>query len=170
MSIYGATAPPKQKNPFRNSGLRFFDKTILAVMIIIIFFGREGTGVPRLKFFCCFVDETRVGACARRRRATSMYSSKGFHRSVYFQNHFSKNLEYLLTSTNQSAKPRDLQIVFWTLHVSFYSLWHIKPSANGRNIVGWYMLRPLAHPFACYCMLLRVVVSCMPNVWNRSNV
>ena len=29
-------------------------------MIIIIFFGREGTGVPRLKFFCCFVDETRV--------------------------------------------------------------------------------------------------------------
>ena len=96
--------------------------------------------------------------------------SKGFHRSVYFQNDFSKNLEYLLTSTNQSAKLRDLKIVFWTLYDYFYSIWHIKPRANGRNIFGWYMLRPIAHPFACYCMLLRVVVSCMPKIWNRSNV
>ena len=48
--------------------------------------------------------------------------SKGFHRSVYFQNDFSKNLEYLLTSTNQSAKLRDLKIVFWTLYDYFYSI------------------------------------------------
>ena len=28
---------------------------------------------------------------------------------------------------------------------------------NGRNIVGCYMLRPLAHPVACCCVLLGVV-------------
>ena len=37
-----------------------------------------------------------------------------------------------------------------------------KPRANGRNIVGCYMLRPFAHPVACCCVLLR-------KVWNRSN-
>ena len=33
----------------------------------------------------------------------------------------------------------------------------LKPRANGRNIVGCYMLRPFAHPVACCWMLLRVV-------------
>ena len=37
-----------------------------------------------------------------------------------------------------------------------------KPCANGRNIVGCYMLRPFAHPAACCWMLLR-------KVGNRSN-
>ena len=32
-----------------------------------------------------------------------------------------------------------------------------KPCANGRNIVGYHMLRPFAHPVACCWMLLRVV-------------
>ena len=30
----------------------------------------------------------------------------------------------------------------------------IKPRANGRNIVGCYMLRPFAHPAAFCCVLL----------------
>ena len=38
-----------------------------------------------------------------------------------------------------------------SLHVS------LKPRANGRNIVGCYMLHPFAHPVACCWMLLRVV-------------
>ena len=38
----------------------------------------------------------------------------------------------------------------------------VKPRANGRNIVGCYMLRPLPHPVACCWMLLH-------KVWNRSN-
>ena len=33
----------------------------------------------------------------------------------------------------------------------------MKPRANGRNIVGCYMLRPFTHPVACCWMLLRVV-------------
>ena len=33
----------------------------------------------------------------------------------------------------------------------------LKPRANGRNIVGCYMLRSFAHPVACCWMLLRVV-------------
>ena len=35
----------------------------------------------------------------------------------------------------------------------------IKPRANGRNIVGGYMLRPFAHPAAFCCVLLGVVAS-----------
>ena len=153
--------PAKTKNPFRKSGLRFFDKTILAVMINIIFLGREGTGVPLLlKFFCCFVDETMVGACARR-RVTFMYScQRVFIDQFIFRTILIFNLEYLLTSTNQSVKLRDLKIVFWTLYVCFYSIWHIKPRADGRNIVGWYILRPFANPLdviECCCVLLWVV-------------
>ena len=33
----------------------------------------------------------------------------------------------------------------------------LKPSPNGRNIVGCYLFRPFAHPVAC---CLRVVWSC----------
>ena len=140
-------------------------------MINIIFLGREGTGVPLLlKFFLLFCRWNNGGCVCKKTRNFHVLLSKGFHRSVYFQNDFNFNLEYLLTSTNQSAKLRDLKIVFWTLYVCFYSIWHIKPRADGRNIVGWYILRPFAHPFRCYCMLLRVAVSCMPKVWDRSNV
>ena len=134
-------------------------------MINIIFLGREGTGVPLLKFFCCFVDEPRVGAFARR-RVTFMYScQRVFTDQFMFRTILIFNLEYLLTSTNQSAKLRDLKIVFWTLYDYFYYIWHIKPRANGRNIVGWYMLRPFAH-------LLHVIAWCcvLLWVWNRSNV
>ena len=41
-----------------------------------------------------------------------------------------------------------------TLPLSSKSL---KPCANGRNIVGCYMLRPFADPVACSCVLLGVV-------------
>ena len=34
-----------------------------------------------------------------------------------------------------------------------------KPHATTLNVVGFYMLRPFAHPVAC-CMLLYVVVCC----------
>ena len=40
----------------------------------------------------------------------------------------------------------------------------LKPRANGRNIVGCYMLRPFAHPVACCWMLLRVVVQSLKPV------
>ena len=42
----------------------------------------------------------------------------------------------------------------------------VKPRANGRNIVGsrCYMLRPFAHPVACYCMLLGVAAQCLKPV------
>ena len=39
-----------------------------------------------------------------------------------------------------------------------------KPRANGRNIVGCYMLRPFAHPVACCWMLLRVVAQSLKSV------
>ena len=45
----------------------------------------------------------------------------------------------------------------WVNMQKFLSLWCLKPRANGRNIVGWYMLRPFAHPVACCWMLLCVV-------------
>ena len=38
----------------------------------------------------------------------------------------------------------------------------LKSRANGRNIVGCYMVRPFAHLVACCCVLLR-------KVWKRSN-
>ena len=40
----------------------------------------------------------------------------------------------------------------------------IKQRANGRNIVGCYMLRPFAHPVACCWMLLRVVAQSLKPV------
>ena len=40
----------------------------------------------------------------------------------------------------------------------------VKPRANGRNIVGCYMLRPFARPVACCWMLLRVVVQSLKPV------
>ena len=45
-----------------------------------------------------------------------------------------------------------------SLHVS------LKPRANGRNIVGCYMLHPFAHPIACCWMLLRVVAQSLKPV------
>ena len=39
-----------------------------------------------------------------------------------------------------------------------------KPRANGRNIVGCYMLRPFAHPVACCWILLRVVTQSLKLV------
>ena len=39
----------------------------------------------------------------------------------------------------------------------------VKPRANGRNIVGCYMLRSFAHPIACCWTLLRVVAQ-SPNI------
>ena len=41
----------------------------------------------------------------------------------------------------------------------------VKPHANGRNIVGCYILRPFAHPVGCCWMLLGL----LRKVWNRSN-
>ena len=43
-------------------------------------------------------------------------------------------------------------------------LFCVKPRANGRNIVGCYMLRPFAHPVACCWMLLRVVAQSLKPV------
>ena len=57
----------------------------------------------------------------------------------------------------------------------------LNPGANGRNIVGCYMLRLSAHPVACCCVLLGVVaqslkpvkllatckLACVPSVSNR---
>ena len=40
----------------------------------------------------------------------------------------------------------------------------LKPCANGRNIVGCYMLRPFAHHVACCWMLLRVVAQSLKPV------
>ena len=40
----------------------------------------------------------------------------------------------------------------------------LKPRANGRNIVGCYLLRPFAHPVACCWMLLIVVAQSLKTV------
>ena len=40
----------------------------------------------------------------------------------------------------------------------------LKPRVNGRNIVGFYMLRPFAHSVACCWMLLRVVAQSLKPV------
>ena len=39
----------------------------------------------------------------------------------------------------------------------FFVLLALKPPANGCNIVGYYMLRPFAHPATYFCILLGVV-------------
>ena len=65
-----------------------------------------------------------------------------------------------------------MTIVFLSffLYISFYfyrqlySAYLIKPRANGRNIVGCYMLRPLPHHVACCWMLLRVVAQSLKLV------
>ena len=46
-------------------------------------------------------------------------------------------------------------------HIHTFSF---KPRANGRNIVGCYMLRPFAHPVPCCWMLLRVVARSLKPV------
>ena len=43
-------------------------------------------------------------------------------------------------------------------------LTRVKPHANRRNIVGYYMLHPFAHPVACCWMLLRVVAESLKPV------
>ena len=40
----------------------------------------------------------------------------------------------------------------------------LNPGANGRNIVGCYMLRLSAHPVACCCVLLGVVAQSLKPV------
>ena len=41
-----------------------------------------------------------------------------FHGPVYFQNGFGANLEYLLSPTNQSAKPTDLKMIIFAFSVN----------------------------------------------------
>ena len=41
---------------------------------------------------------------------------------------------------------------------------NLKPHANGRNLVGCYMLRPFAHPVTCCWMLLRVVAQSLKPI------
>ena len=40
----------------------------------------------------------------------------------------------------------------------------LKPRANGRNIVGCYILRPFAHPVACCWMLLHIFAQSLKPV------
>ena len=51
-----------------------------------------------------------------------------------------------------------------TYFITPHSVKNIKPRANGRNIVGCYMLRPFAHPVAYCWMLLRVVAESLKPV------
>ena len=44
-----------------------------------------------------------------------------FHGPVYFQNGFYANLEYLLSPTNQSAKPTDLGMIILPFHDATFS-------------------------------------------------
>ena len=53
-------------------------------------------------------------------RATSMRSCHGgFHGPVNFLNDFGLNFQYLLNSTNESAKPTDLKNFFFCLLMRF---------------------------------------------------
>ena len=47
----------------------------------------------------------------------------------------------------------------------------LKPCENGRNIVGFYLLRPFARPFACFCVFLGVAAqSLKPKItYPRAN-
>ena len=42
-----------------------------------------------------------------------MLVSRRFHEPVYFKNGFGTRFEYLLNSTNQSAKLTDLKMIFF---------------------------------------------------------
>ena len=46
----------------------------------------------------------------------------------------------------------------------------LKPRANGRNIVGCYMLRPFAHPVACCCTKFETSQTFQPTTPNISFV
>ena len=45
----------------------------------------------------------------------------------------------------------------------------LNPCANGRNIVGCYILRLSAHPVACCCVLLGVVAQSLKTVKLLAN-
>ena len=62
----------------------------------------------------------------------------------------------------QATTVLDIKLKYYWWGYSRWCKTILKPRANGRNIVGCYMLRPFAHPVACCCVLLR-------KVWNRSN-
>ena len=49
-------------------------------------------------------------------------------------------------------------------HRSLEGIIILKPRANGRNIVGCYMLHPFAHLVACCWMLLRLVAQSLKPV------
>ena len=44
----------------------------------------------------------------------------------------------------------------------------LKPRANGRNIVGCYMLRPFAHAVACCCAKFKTGQTFQPTTPNIS--
>ena len=63
--------------------------------------------------------------------------------------------------------PRDVkwsEVFFSLFFGTFLFCWALKPRANGRNIVGCYMLRPFAYPVECCWMLLRVVARSLKPV------
>ena len=77
---------------------------------------------------------------------------------------FKFGCELLFGSLHSINVGRNLEFICTCFFSLLVLVRTVKPRANGRNIVGCYMLRPFAHPVACCWILLRVVVQSLKPV------
>ena len=77
---------------------------------------------------------------------------------------FKFGCELLFASLHSITAGRNLEFICTCFFSLLVLVRTVKPRANGRNIVGCYMLRPFAHPVACCWMLLRVVAQSLKPV------
>ena len=77
---------------------------------------------------------------------------------------FKFGCELLFGSLHSINVGRNLEFICTCFFSLLVLVRTVKPRANGRNIVGCYMLRPFAHPVACCWILLRVVTQSLKLV------
>ena len=116
----------------------FYDNIQLFLSFLLNFY---------FNFFICYCFGTEI----------FMSKIKSIKLLLFFLMQYSDRIDALKASNNDVNSNRTFCM---TIKWSF----HFKPRANGRNIVGCYMLRPFAHPVACCWMLLRVVVQSLKSV------
>ena len=70
----------------------------------------------------------------------------------------------------QATTVLDIKLKYYRWGYSRWCKTILKPRANGRNIVGCYMLRPFAHPVVCCCAKFETGQTFQPTTPNISFV
>ena len=97
--------------------------------------------------------------------STFMLNGGGWMKLKYFETSVPR-LVCLVKS--KARKQKSLERDIWLSSAKLVG--DLRPPANGRKIVGCYMLRPFANLFECFGLLLGVVVSvCTPLQHGRNN-